>query len=349
MEHTRGEAIKQSTVGQFAKGTSSANICDMFFRPITVHCISSWRYLLALLLVWALALQTSAQQLPRFFSWPDHYAGNPSMDALHRTVIRLRATGQDTLARPALAVAIARSWIGKPYARGVTKGVNTTHKPIFNLIELDCYTLVDNALALAAALHDHPVETPTDSDFVAVGASYFRHLENMRYRSGKATDFVSRLHYPLDLIGDNEQRGRWQNLTKSMGLVSSGLSLVDSVKTTLRIISTRLAKVPGSTSAELQQMKRIEDSLSNKPLYFLPGNAIWQVASKLKEGDLIFIVPKAENGVEISHVGMVTRHNAQWHLLHASSEENKVVISKQLLAAYLKRPSVKGFVVVRPL
>lgn len=281
---------------------------------------------------------------PKFYRWYKWHADNPSVPVLQKLIIKARVMGVDTLPRPQLAAELAKLSLGTPYASGTTAGINLNYKPIFNWVELDCFTLVDNCLALAAALKEYPVATPTDSDFVEVGASYFRHLENIRYRNGRATDFASRLHYAMDFIADNAMRGRWKNMTSIIGV-----KYLDSVKATPNVLTARMSKAAGFTGAEVNRMFAIEDSLGRVALKYIPSSAFWQVAKDLQEGDLIFLVPTADKGVNITHVGMATRKGKMWHLLHASSLQKEVVESKEILAVYLKQPIFRGFLVVRPL
>jgi len=67
------------------------------------------------------------------------------------------------------------------------------------------------------------------------------------------------------------------------------------------------------------------------------------------EGDIVGITTKIE-GFAIMHVGILIRLEGRFHLMHASSKAEKVVISLNTLEDYLlNRNSAGGFMLARPL
>ena len=57
-----------------------------------------------------------------------------------------------------------------------------------------------------------------------------------------------------------------------------------------------------------------------------------------------------EEGLDVVHAGFAIWEGKDLHLLHASSKEGGVVVSKKTLAAYLKsNKKVNGIIVARPL
>ena len=62
-----------------------------------------------------------------------------------------------------------------------------------------------------------------------------------------------------------------------------------------------------------------------------------KVTEKLKSGDIIAIVTKTE-GLDVSHMAIiVSDEKGKFHMLHASSDEKKVVIEKDDLKETLRR------------
>ena len=71
----------------------------------------------------------------------------------------------------------------------------------------ECVSFIESTLAVARCAWE---SEPTASCFVG-------ELEATRYRGGRMGDYASRLHYFVDWIGDNENRGRLVNMTASLG------------------------------------------------------------------------------------------------------------------------------------
>jgi hypothetical protein len=68
-----------------------------------------------------------------------------------------------------------------------------------------------------------------------------------------------------------------------------------------------------------------------------------------RNGDIIAFTTKDE-GLDVSHVGFAIWQGKKLHLLHASSKEGGVVISKITLAAFLKaNKKFTGIIVARVL
>jgi hypothetical protein len=69
--------------------------------------------------------------------------------------------------------------------------------------------------------------------------------------------------------------------------------------------------------------------------------------NKLQDGDVIAITTGIQ-GLDVVHVGFAKWHNNRIHLLHASLDEKKVVISSKPLAEYLLgNKSQSGIMVAR--
>jgi hypothetical protein len=276
--------------------------------------------------------------------WDHWYHGNPSVSTANRIINSHFRKIPDSLTLPQLTIKVAKQLLGKPYAKGKLIGVNVSTKPILCLNQLDCYTLVDNTIALATGLMrwqqqvDSSIkkgEVPENNWVNGVGLHFISALEDIRYRGGTYTDFSSRLHYARDLITDNEKRGTWVNITR----LWPNDTLRNQPK--YRVIGRQADKESKAT------MFRIEDSLRQLPFTYIPSRLAQMVLPDLMEGDIIGIVPANNPEVEISHVGFVVRQKGDWYLLHASSQYQKVVIGPSTLLAYLNRKSVKGFCVIR--
>ncbi|HRI60994.1 MAG TPA: DUF1460 domain-containing protein, partial [Saprospiraceae bacterium] len=114
-----------------------------------------------------------------YAEWVKSLAAVSSHDSLLFLEKQKTAAQQSTTNGKSLA--IARSFLGTPYVTG-TLDVNETEHLVVNLRQLDCWTLVENSIAIAL--------TP-EGDF----PSYLAHLQELRYWGGTLDGYGSRIHY----------------------------------------------------------------------------------------------------------------------------------------------------------
>jgi hypothetical protein len=95
----------------------------------------------------------------------------------------------------------------------------------------------------------------------------------------------------------------------------------------------------------IRRMTSVEQAISRRPLYFIPKKAVRGMEGRIHDGDLIAITTTTE-GLDVQHVGLATRVRNRVHLLHASSVEGKVVLSKKTLCRYLNESSARSGVMV---
>ena len=103
-----------------------------------------------------------------------------------------------------------------------------------------------------------------------------------------------------------------------------------------------------NNSGFVSKIQQIEEEINNHEMYFIPENKIKEVENQLKEGDIVGITTSI-NGLDIMHVGILVRKNNRMHLLHASSDANKVIISEETLENYLRNSKpATGIMLARP-
>jgi hypothetical protein len=96
-------------------------------------------------------------------------------------------------------------------------------------------------------------------------------------------------------------------------------------------------------------IKKQENDISNRMTWYIPKNRLAEFENQLKDGDIIGIATSID-GMDISHVVIAIFVEGRIHMLHASSRENKVVISSQPLETYLLNSKMAtGIMVARPL
>jgi hypothetical protein len=94
-------------------------------------------------------------------------------------------------------------------------------------------------------------------------------------------------------------------------------------------------------------MRLVEKNLSRKVFYFIDGDKVSRQKTKINNGDVIAFTTKDE-GLDVAHVGFAIWQGKNLHLLHASSKEGGVVISKKTLVAYLKsNKKFAGIIIAR--
>ena len=66
---------------------------------------------------------------------------------------------------------------------------------------------------------------------------------------------------------------------------------------------------------------------------------------RIEDGDIIAVTSNVE-GLDVQHVGLAARVKNRIHLLHASSSEGKVVLSKKTLYRYLMQSRTRSGIMV---
>lgn len=214
---------------------------------------------------------------------------------------------------PARTLAVAQTFVGTPYVNG-TLDRYAEEQLIVNLRQLDCWTFVENSLAIALA-------APGDFE------SYKAHLKELRYWGGSIDGYGSRIHYFSGWLLQNEKRGLFQDITASLGGIP--------YQKKIGYISARPAKYPRIKDPEnLRALRASERRINAHKWFYIPKNRVADIEDQLQEGDIISLTAwKPE--LDIAHQGFAVKINGRIHLMHASSLGKRVLISKQPLPEYL--------------
>ncbi len=228
-----------------------------------------------------------------------------------------------------IVLEIGKFFLGTPYAAGTleTKG---PERIVVNLREFDCTTFVESVVALAWCVK---------SGWRSFEA-FRRVLRKTRYRQGRLKGYSSRLHYFSDWIHDNQKKGLFRDVTAEIG----GKPL----RKVLDFMTTHLDLYPPlENSANLRRMKSVEWAISRRSLLFVPKKTLRHFEDRLRDGDIIAITTNRV-GMDVQHVGLAVRVKNRVHLLHASSNQGKVILSQETLYRYLMQSSSRsGIMVVR--
>jgi len=230
-----------------------------------------------------------------------------------------------------LVAGIALCFLGAPY-KEATLEAQGSEKLIVNLRKFDCFTFVESMLALARWFTSGK-KSPRE---------YMRQLKLIRYRKGVIAGYSSRLHYFTDWLHDNEKKKIIKNITKSLGGRSRRVKI--------NFMTTNRGLYPAlKNEKKLQNMLAAEKNLSGKAFAIIDKNKFIASKEKIKNGDIVAFV-SAKEGLDVTHVGFALWQGKNLYLLHASSKEGAVVISKKTLAAYLKaNKRFTGVIISRPL
>lgn len=230
-----------------------------------------------------------------------------------------------------LVIEIGRCFLHAPYKKG-TLEAEGKEKLIVNFTQFDCFTFLETVLALAkCAVHGR----------ITLG-EFRRILQYIRYRRGIVAGYSSRLHYFTDWLRDNKQKKIIRDISKRLGGKPK--------RKKINYMTTHRTSYPAlKNEKEFQKMVLFEKNLSRKVFYIIDRNKVSQQKTKIKNGDVIAFATKDE-GLDVAHAGFTLWKGKNLHLLHASSKEGGVVISKKTLVTYLKQnKKFTGVIVARSL
>jgi len=222
-----------------------------------------------------------------------------------------------------------RYFLGTPYEEK-TLDASGPEGLIINLRAFDCFTLVENCCALAITRH-----TGNDrfADYAAI-------LQSLRYRNGVIAGYPARLHYFSDWLQNNEEGGVIRDMTQALG--------GRSYRKVLNFMTTHPQFYPPlQDPAACRQMIAIERRLSGASRNFLPKGELSRREEGIEAGDILAITTDQE-GLDVCHVGIAVRRDGRLHLLHASQQAGRVVISADTLGDYLHQsPHRTGIMAAR--
>ena len=91
-----------------------------------------------------------------------------------------------------------------------------------------------------------------------------------------------------------------------------------------------------------------ENEISSRTSFYLKKEDVEANEANLHDGDIVGITTSIE-GLDVAHVGILIKQNGRIHLLNASSAQEKVIISKELLVNLLmNKKSYTGIIIARP-
>jgi hypothetical protein len=228
-------------------------------------------------------------------------------------------------------VRFAKEMLNTPYVSATLEGEPEICRAV--LTGLDCVTLFESALCFARILKKG---TTTYNDFV-------NEITYTRYRDGRLTDYVSRLHYTTEWIENNVKKRVVRNITQEIGGSSMALQL--------GIMSNNPKFYPALQQHPeyITRIGAIEQELNKGSYFIIPKAQISAIEPLLKTGDIIAIATN-KKGIDYAHTGLIAvSADGKPHFLHASQTKKKVILD-DTMAEYMNSVSTHtGIAVTRPI
>ena len=256
------------------------------------------------------------------FLLPTILAVSPVMAQTADELHQLAASGGRTPAET--AVSVGKSLLGKPYEAHTLEG-GGNEELVVNLRTFDCTTFLETALALSLAHHEIG-SYPHNPD--KLDASFRKFLTRLRYRNGQINGYASRLHYFSDWLRDNDRKGLLRDISHEL---PGSMTVAKSVN----YMTAKTWRYPSmSDPAVFKQIALTESAVSQQSFYFVPKKNLRTAEKSLREGDIIMIMA-SRPGLDMKHCGLAVWQNGRVHLLHASSKQSEVMITRQSLTDYV--------------
>lgn len=231
-------------------------------------------------------------------------------------------------------VTVGRSFLGTPYLAHTLEG-QPTEQLVVNFGQLDCLTFVENTVAVCLAARSQPASTEKADK----GFQLFKQtLTEIRYRNGQVDGYGSRLHYFSEWLLQQETAGHLRLISEELG--------GQFFQKNIGFMTRKRPFYPGlADSAAFEKVKMVEADLSNRTFSFIPKNLVKKAEPEIQDGDLL-VFTSSKPDLDCTHEGFAIRKNGRIHLLHASSEFGKVIISKWPISDYLMRNKGQSGVMV---
>ncbi len=200
---------------------------------------------------------------------------------------------------------IALEFLVTPYVGGTLEGEPEELR--INLSNTDCVIFIETCLSLAFTAKGISIGNNTDG-LLPTFDLFAENLKQLRYRNGKVSGYLSRLHYTSDWIIENERKGVFKEITPMYG---------SPIAQKFYFMSSKPELYPALKGRQdrIQEMKKIEEGLNKHRYYQIPKGEIHSIRDKIVNGDIICFVTNVK-GLDISHVGIAYWKGEALHFIH---------------------------------
>ena len=220
----------------------------------------------------------------------------------------------------------AKKLVGSPSSLRTEILDAESHEFTVNIHEFTPLSLSSTCIALAQAYESS--SAPNWRDF----ADKF---ENVMYKKGVATDFVSRFLYPSDWISDNIFRGNVTDAT----MYFDGLNSKKKEKSIDYISHHRDAIKALADSTNFERLKMLEMGFRNHQIPYITNGDLMNSSRfnpKAKDGDIFFLLTPDFN-LDSREMGILVRDGNQLLIIQQSPSIEAVTLEELPFENYVKR------------
>ena len=144
----------------------------------------------------------------------------------------------------------------------------------------------------------------------------------------------------IDWMYENEKRGRLEDITAKVGGVP--------LKKEINFMTNHANLYPSLAESEVwEKIKERENQINSREHSYIPKTEIQKAEPMLHDGDIVAFTSSVE-GLDVNHMGVITKVGSRAYLIHASLAGKKVIISNVPLAEYVASvPKHTGMIVAR--
>ncbi len=159
--------------------------------------------------------------------------------------------------------------------------------------------------------------------------------ENIMFKKGEATDFVSRFLYPSDWIADNIFRGNVEDATFNL----DGLSARKKEKSIDYISHHKDSFKAFANPKNYDRLKMLEMGFRNHQIPYISNGDLMnsnRFKPKAKDGDIFFLLTPDFN-LDSREMGILTREGDKLLIIQLSPSKDKVTLEELPFENYVKR------------
>lgn len=195
-----------------------------------------------------------------------------------------------------------------------------------NAHEFTPLSLISTCIALAQAYEAS--SAPNWRDFADK-------YENVMFKKGQATDFVSRFLYPSDWITDNIFRGNVTDVTMHL----DGLNPKRKEKSIDYISHHRDAFKAFADSTNFERIKMLEMGFRNHQIPYISNGDLMNAARfkpQAKDGDIFFLLTPDYN-LDSREMGILSKKGDKLLIIQLSPSKDTVTLEELPFENYIKR------------
>lgn len=159
--------------------------------------------------------------------------------------------------------------------------------------------------------------------------------ENVMFKKGEATDFVSQFLYPSDWIADNIFRGNVEDVTFNL----YGLAARKKEKSLDYISHHKDSFKAFSNSQNYERLRMLEMGFRNHQIPYISNGDLMNSSRfkpQAKEGDIFFLLTPDFN-LDSREMGILTREGDKLLIIQLSPTKDKVTLEELPFENYVKR------------